>query len=317
VRLIYVGAPDRDGAMNENRFLAWTKSNLLAGIVALAAACAVAGCSGGTDDDALDSSGDSEGALVGPEKDDEVSQAAWSNVGYGVDAKELNGGSNVLIVYGGYSAQTLYVKRWADELFRAKGTDLQIGHLYAVRGPNQAGYQNREIQNSKLAAHLGTNGRAANASSIVIVAHSSGTFVAAELLAMLRNNRGGVPSDTLGKVTVFNLDGGGGVPESTLEAMAHAYFVYACDNNIGRCSHNASTMKSLGNAYASLGGKILVNANGSGCSAGASGGLWCLHDTLITNKPHNSSMYDLERDYTDFTGSRHVITSYLDVLGSP
>src|SRR5205085_5637360 len=113
----------------------------------------------------------------------------------------------VLVVYGGYTAEDEYVRRWGDELVRARGAALDVGHLYAVRGPNQSGYANREIANSKLAAHLG-DGRAAGASSIVVLAHSSGVFVAGELIGMLEAGRGGVPADTLSKVRLFSLDGG-------------------------------------------------------------------------------------------------------------
>ena len=88
---------------------------------------------------------------------------------------------------------------------------------------------------------------------------------------------------------------------------------------IGRCSHNASGMRSLGAQYAELGGAYEVDATGSGCSRTASGGLWCLHDAVINTRPHNPTMYDLRRDYTTFSGApgRALVTSYLDVLGPP
>lgn len=268
----------------------------------------------GTGDDGVEQGAAAEALTdVGAETDDELAQLPWDTLGTGVHVKTIAGGSNVLVVYGGYSAQDLYVERWADELVRAKNDTLGVGTLVAVRGPNQAGYQNREIANSKLAAYLGANGRAQGASSIVVVAHSSGTYVAAEFLAQIKAGRGNVPSDTLAKVTLYNLDGGG-LDASTVHAMKNAYFVYACDANIGSCSHNASSMKALGNAYKSAGGAIKVRADGSGCSAS---GLWCLHDTLITTRPHNPMHYDLARDYTDFKGSRKVVTSYLDTLDSP
>ncbi len=282
----------------------------------LAVLSSLVACGGAEEGDASDDieSGGAESALtgVGPEVNDAITQAGWERLGFGVKHKAIpNGGSNVLAVYGGYSAEELYVDRWADELVRARGQSLGIGHLYSVKGPNQSGYANKEIANSKLALHLGTGaGVAASASSIIVVAHSSGTFVASELFAQLKKGTGGVPSDTLGKVTLFNLDGGGG-DGSIYRSMAHAYFVYACDANIGRCSHNDGAMRSLGSTYASAGGAIKLKANGSGCNPG---GLWCLHDTLITNRPHNPDRYDLARDYTDFTGSRHVVTDYLDRL---
>lgn len=274
--------------------------------------CLLLGCSAATAEE--DSFGEDEGALedVGPAGNDDIGQASYATLGLGVGYKDIGQGTNALLVYGGYSARDVYVQRWADELARVKGAELGIRHVYAVRGPNQAGYGNREIANSKLVAHLAADGRADNASSIIVIAHSSGAFVAAELLAQLKARRGGISADAIGKVSLFNLDGGG-VDGGTLRMTKNAYFVYACDNNLGRCSHNADAMKSLGSTYRSLGGAIKVDASGSGC-ARSSGGLWCLHDTLINTKPHNPNMYDLARDYTRFSGSRKLVTSYLDGL---
>jgi hypothetical protein len=256
---------------------------------------------------------DDDDTPLAPEVDDAVSRLPWQPIGTGVSYKAFAGGANVVIVYGGYTALDEWVQRWADELYRAKGAALGIGHLYAVRGPDRADYSNHEIQNSKLAAHLGMSNRAEGATSLVVIAHSSGTYVADELLRQLDRGLGGVPADTMGKIQLFNLDGGGVSDSALLHMFAHAYFVYGCDGTINRCSHNAEAMKSLGQEYASLGGAREVDADGSGCSATESGGLWCLHDTLINTKPHNPAMYDLKNDYTDFTGTRHLVTSYLDV----
>ena len=240
-----------------------------------------------------------------------VAPGPWVTIGNGVKYKFTGGGASALLVYGGYSALVDYSQGWADELVRARGTALGIGHLYAIAGPNTPGYDNLEIANSALVAHLAAPGRADVAPRIVIAAHSSGTFVSAELLGMMVAGRAGFPSSALAHVTLYNLDGGGGVPGSTLAKLSRAYFVYACDAVTGSCSHNATAMQSLGATHAAYGGALLVHADGSGCQA-----TWCLHDTLVIDKPHNPSMYDLARDYTDFTGGRNVVTSYLDTLAA-
>jgi hypothetical protein len=304
------------GGMKSNEASEVVGSKLRAGLVLVL--LALAACARSDDDEDFgdpEDVGVDEAALTPlvPEVNDAVTQNAWATIGTGVSHKAFAGGTNVLLVYGGYSAQDVYVQRWANELFRKKGAALDIGHLYAVRGPNQSGYANREIQNSKIAAHLGA-GRASAASSIAVVAHSSGTYVADELFAMMRAGSGGLPADTLGKVALFNLDGGGVANATTLGMMNSAWFVYACDDTTQRCSRNAGGMKARGAQYASLGGTIEVDASGSGCNGQASGGLWCLHDALINTRPHNPLMYDLRRDYTNFTGARAVVTSYLDVL---
>jgi hypothetical protein len=274
----------------------------------------LAACSSDTsqssDDPTAEEIAASLNGTVGPEKDDALAAIPWANIGAGVSYKKMGAGDDVVIVYGGYTAQDVFSQRWADELVRQKLGDDGIGHIYAVKGPNQSGYANKEIGNSKLVAHLALASRAANASRIIVIAHSSGTYVSAELLEQLEASN---PS-ALGKVELFNLDGGG-LDADLVKKMSHTYFVYACDPKINRCSHNASGMQSLASEFASEGGGIKVNASGSGCSASAAGGLWCMHDTLINTRPHNPMMYDLLDDYTDFsTSGREVVTSYLDVL---
>ena len=279
--------------------------------LALAGLLGAFGCAGSPDDTDTET-GTDEGALeaVGADRDDDVAHTAWTTLGTGVSYKSVGDGTSAILVYGGYSAQDIYSQRWAQELFREKREALSLGHIYAIRGPNQSGYANREIQNSRIAAHLAA-GRAAAARSIVIVAHSSGTFVSAELLSMMQAGRAGPASETLGKTSIFHLDGGGTGSRQTLSQMAGAFFVYACDSNLGQCSKNTSSMKWLGQTYASFGGAIKLDATGSGCN---SGGLWCLHDTLITTKPHNPNIYHLRRDYTHFQDSRKVVTAYRDRL---
>lgn len=247
-----------------------------------------------------------------PEPDDEITRAPWTTIGSGVGYKALEGRSDVLLVYGGYRAEDVWVQRWANALLRARGASLDIGHVYAVRGPNQPGYEGREIQNSRIASHLSEGARAARASALYVVAHSSGTYVADELLAMIERGSGGVPADTLGKVRLYDLDGGGVGSASRLMQMARAYFVYARDGGMARDSHNAAGMKALGARFAAKGGAVEVDATGSGCARTSSGGTWCLHDALINTRPANPSMYDLRKDYTDFTGGRSVVVSYLD-----
>jgi hypothetical protein len=287
------------------------RSRIALGAVAIFA-FALAACSsdsgGDSIEDGLDQAGSNLTQLT-PETDDDLAHTPWETIGAGVSYKQFGDGADVLIVYGGYTAKDEFVQRWTDELVRQKLGAQGVGHIYAVKGPNQAGYANKEIGNSKLAAHLAANGRADGATNIIVVSHSSGTYVADEFFEDAQAGRAG--DGTLGKITLYNLDGGG-VSASLLAGMAHAYWVYGCDSTIGRCSHNYQFMKDEGATYKKYGGPIEVDATGSGCDAHADGGAWCMHDTLITNKPHNKVMYDLGDDYTDFHGSRSVVTSYFD-----
>lgn len=55
-----------------------------------------------------------------------------------------------------------------------------------------------------------------------------------------------------------------------------------------------------------------LDGTGSGCHSGAK---WCLHDLVITTRPHNPATFDLRRDYTDFAG-HPVQTAWIDALAS-
>lgn len=290
-------------------------SSVVAGLATLALAVLLSACAS-TDEDPFDipePEADSESALLG-EDDDEVARQPWTSVGAGVAYKRVGDGPNVVAIYGGYTAQLEWVERWCNELYRVKGAALDIGHLYAVKGPNDPGYRNHEVENSKLAKHLVAGGIARDASSIVVIAHSSGTYVADELFRYVKSGTPGMPSDAPSKISYFDLDGGGPADPALLRRFAHAYFVWAYDSATRLESHNASGMKSLGATYAALGGASKVAATRSGCDPSVAGGLWCMHDALINTRPHNPRMYDLRNDYTDFRNGRALVTSYLAPL---
>ena len=79
--------------------------------------------------------------------------------------------------------------------------------------------------------------------------------------------------------------------------------------------HEDVSIVSRDNArYSAAGGVLAVNASRSGCRAGAK---WCLHDALVTERPHNSETYDLERDYQGFLPDRPASVAYLSAPWDP
>ena len=66
-------------------------------------------------------------------------------------------------------------------------------------------------------------------------------------------------------------------------------------------------MESLASEF---GGLTKLPMDHSGCHSGAK---WCLHDLLITTRPHNPDTFDLVKDYTDFAG-HPVQDGYIRVL---
>lgn len=237
---------------------------------------------------------DSEGT------DEALTAGTWTSIGFGIGGSMAGTGPNILVACGGYSATDADSRAWAIALAHSPSlASLDIGPVYAARGPRDASYAGREIGSSKLAAALAR--QVASARFVIVVGHSSGAFVADELFTE-------VAPEVRSKIVYFALDGGThALTNSLVSQMKGVYFVNAKDTAKGE-SHNASAMRSLHSAFHAS-HLFTVNANGSGCSSGAT---WCLHDTLITTRPHNPNMFDLADDYQQFGGARRVVTSYID-----
>jgi hypothetical protein len=241
---------------------------------------------------------DAAGEAAGPSDAGPVIKA-WTPVSFGVTTKDANGGADIVIAYGGYTATDADSQAWVSQMTSVRLAQLGVGHMYAVRGPKEADYSSREIGNSELAAVLATQAQAAT--RVVVIAHSSGGFVADELFTF-------VDASVMAKMTYFNLDGGSwALTDAMVGTMRGVYFCSAHDAKAGN-SENTSSDETL---HADFAGShyFVVDADGSGCNVGAG---WCLHDTLVIDRPHDPATFDLALDYTDFTGGRQVVTSYVD-----
>jgi hypothetical protein len=252
----------------------------------------------GTGSDASPESSPGDASPVA-DADSAATVGTWSPVSFGVTTTDYGGGADIVIAYGGYTATDADSQAWVTQLTTVRLAQLGVGHLYAVRGPEDPDYAAREIGNSELAAALAT--QASAASHVVVIAHSSGGFVADELFTF-------ADSSVLAKIVYFNLDGGSwALTDALVGSMGGVYFCNAHDSVAGD-SENTSSDESLHAEFAAS-HFFTVDADGSGCDVGAG---WCLHDTLIIDHPHDPTTYDLALDYTDFTGGRQVVTSYLD-----
>jgi hypothetical protein len=274
------------------------KLRVAVAVVAIGAGVSIAGCSDAPPDTVGDETGEAQTASDG-----------WQPLGQGVAYKRIGDGPAVFIGYAGWSVQMDWARAWVSELQNAKLASLGVGHAYAVQGPRDVSYSGHEIENSRLAAHLLEN-IAADAPFILVAAHSSGSYVAHELITKLFGpthlDTHGVTDD---KVVYANLDGGGGLDARWAQHLKRSAFVWAEDTTIGAGrSANAATMQSLARAPGGL--EVRLQVDDSGCNSGAR---WCLHDTLITTKPHNPGTYDLRKDYSDFDG-RPVQAAWVDAL---
>ncbi len=172
-----------------------------------------------------------------------------------------------------------------------------------MQGPADPSYSQLEIGNSKIAAAL-VPLVDPNTHFVLVAGHSSGSFVAHELLDQLATGADpkGATNDA---IVYFDLDGGGGLSQAAVDRLRKAYFVGSRDGNTD--SPNHADMEALGSEYASKGGFWENDASQSGCDPGAE---WCVHVTLINTKPHDPTNADPAADYSDFVG-RPVCTSYV------
>jgi hypothetical protein len=239
-----------------------------------------------------------------------IGQIPWETgpaVGFGVARKDTQNplGESVVLAYAGYGVSLEAAEAWATALYEASLGARGVRYLWAIQGPNTPEYTNQEIGNSKIVAALLPR-VTAKTKFVLAVGHSSGSFVAHELLAQLAG--GEDPGNVTDKrVVYFDLDGGqSGLTAASVGRLRRAYFVSSHDG--ATSSPNAGSMQSLGTEYAGAGGYLQNDASGSGCNAGAT---WCVHVTLVTTKPHDPSNASAQLDYSDFAG-RPVCKAYID-----
>jgi hypothetical protein len=221
-------------------------------------------------------------------------------VGHGVAFKDTKNpaGENLFIGYAGFRVDLSSAEAWVEALHEESLAARGVRYLWAVQGPNDRTYSNSEIGNSRIVttmvALVGQRTR-----FVLVAGHSSGSFVAHELLGQLA---GGMDPQgvTAGRVVYFNLDGGASrLTSGSVGRLRHAYFVAAHDGTTGTDSPRLATMRSLGAAYGFAGSYWQYDAGDSRCQAGAQ---WCVHDALITTRPHAPANASGRLDYSDFIG---------------
>jgi hypothetical protein len=230
-------------------------------------------------------------------------------VGHGVAFKDTKNpaGENLFIGYAGYRVNLASAEAWVEALHEASLAALGVRYLWAVQGPNDRTYSNFEIGNSKIVTTMlplvGQRTR-----FVLVAGHSSGSFVAHELLGRLAGGMD-LQGVTAGRVVYFNLDGGAnGLTTQSVGRLRHAYFVAAHDGKTGTDSPRLAAMRSLGATYASAGGYWQNDAGDSGCQKGAQ---WCVHNALIATRPRAPRNARAQLDYSDFTG-RQACHSWID-----
>lgn len=191
----------------------------------------------------------------------------WTEIGAGAWLYGKPGtGETLFIGYAGYGAGGEGARNWAGAVAAAKGWKAAV----AVAGPDKVYYQDKEKldANTRILTELIPKLAPAR---IIIAAHSSGSFVANELMKLLEKLG---KKDLLRKISYYDLDGGPCGPCRKYAAdPANAGFIFSCVSAVqpgGLSAPNLGSMKTCGQYYAEL------KAEGAGCT-----GAWCLHGWLI------------------------------------
>jgi hypothetical protein len=213
---------------------------------------------------------------------------------------------NTLICFGGWSTQKVWVENWAQEINNAKPS-LHLKDIYAVKGPDDVFYKDDEITFDNLYASLINHSKN---NKVIILAHSSGSFVAHSFFHYLDKNKA---SQLLNRIEYYNLDGaiGSDIPKTTITSrialqLNTIYAVYALEEQQNIMSPNAEEMKKMVLLYPQKVSIIEIRSNNSGCLDP-----WCVHELLINTFPHNKNGFDLEKDYLLLNEEHPVTTQYL------
>ncbi len=239
----------------------------------------------------------------------------WQQVSHGISYTQPENNSNrdILICFAGWSVKQAWAENWALKLWEAKLRDNGIGNLYAVKGPKDVFFESSEIATDSLAMHLKNllnENEPIDSLKIVVVAHSSGSFVAHRFFSFLDANPAW--QDPLGKITYYNLDGAisSATPGTTLtktlsDKLKDIFAVYAYEETEKIGSPNKNEMQKMVLLYPEKVTAIELKSSNSGCKDP-----WCVHDLLINEMPHDPNGFDLERDYLEINEQHPVNVQY-------
>lgn len=241
-------------------------------------------------------------------------------------------GKNVLITMGGMGAKLKWVERWTEELYKSKLNEFNIGLIIVVKGPVEEYYDSREIDIEEMTKRFVAFYQEYEMNETFLIVHSSGVFPAHQMFDYLylggddpiikkMNMRKLEILDpegiTKNKINYIMLDGELGIPKGyplgvgMVKNLKQVYSFYAVDAQTGTESGMAVEARNVKEKFHE---KTILHkyiAQNSDCNPGAK---WCVHETLITTRPHNPAGYDLKNDYQSFDSTRKVVTGYMGVV---
>jgi hypothetical protein len=240
---------------------------------------------------------------------DSIPWSTGTTVGNGVAYKDTENpaGDGVFIAYATDGVTLEQTEAWATQLYRDSLESHGVRYVFAVQGPSDEMYSQREIGNTKIvAALLPLLGKSTHPA--VVVAHQNGSLVAHELLTQLTGNLD-PQKVSANRVVYFNLDGtSDGLTSTVVSHLKRGFFVGAHAAATGVSSPNAETMQSAGQMWAQMGGYYEVDVSAAGCTAAGDA---CVGMALVTTSPHDKTNADLADDYGNFTG-RSACHAFID-----
>lgn len=223
---------------------------------------------------------------------------------------QLKDSSYFLITFAGWSVKQDWANNWTKSIVQAKSNFKNYSFI-AFKGPDDVLFKSKydiDVYDNVLDFIK----KAKKIKKVIIIAHSSGTFVAHNFLKHLYK----VDTTKLfyKKISYYNLDGDiGSVEDDTFLSDDIANYlnklncVFAVDTLTNSFSANYKQMINIKNTYPFCNLiKLLANANI--CNKGAK---WCLHDYLIVKMPFNKNTFDLKKDYYENNNYLSVNVDYL------
>jgi len=170
------------------------------------------------------------------------------------------GGGRLLVAYGGYRADEAGAKNWALSLARAG----EFAFVVAVKGPAAVDYSDH----GKLAANKALAGKLEGYAGVTIAAHSSGAYVAHELLLLPEFRQSAA---LLKKTEYYGLDGAACRPCAGLAGSGFRYACVAGKQGALRTANYWSNSECGAGHFTDL-------PLSAGCT-----GKWCLHGALVNS----------------------------------
>jgi hypothetical protein len=211
-------------------------------------------------------------------------------LGVGVQVREPPDarGNDVAIALAGWRITAESTQAWLTALYEARLRAMGVRRLYAVRGPVHVDYRGHEIATRAIADDLARHVTAHPEARVLVVSHSSGAHVAAELFHRIFRERNDHGASLRNRILFVSLDGDPDVASDrtrslapdTVAALRHAWFVTARDSVHNLDALSNGTMRAQQRRYPAQSDFVLYDARDAGCTARI-----CVHLSLVNAHP--------------------------------